>query len=131
MGEEELSDASLELPRIDYGERNGRPYRYLYGVGAHEDGDSPDFVDRLVKIDVENGEEPSWFEPGSTPASRCSSPRPSPTAARTRACCSPSSSTARSGSSFLLVLDARTLTEVGRAQVPHHIPFGFHGQFFD
>jgi carotenoid cleavage dioxygenase-like enzyme len=36
-----------------------------------------------------------------------------------------------SGSSFLLVLDSRTLTEIGRAQVPHHIPFGFHGQFFD
>ena len=33
------------------------------------------------------------------------------------------------GNSFLLVLDARTLEEVARAEVPHHIPFGFHGQF--
>ena len=31
--------------------------------------------------------------------------------------------------SFLLVLDATTLAEVGRARVPHHIPFGFHGQY--
>jgi carotenoid cleavage dioxygenase-like enzyme len=33
------------------------------------------------------------------------------------------------GSSFLLVLDARDLSELARAEVPHHIPFGFHGQF--
>jgi beta,beta-carotene 9',10'-dioxygenase len=32
--------------------------------------------------------------------------------------------------SYLLVLDARDLTELGRAWVPHHIPFGFHGQYF-
>jgi len=29
----------------------------------------------------------------------------------------------------LLVLDARSLDELARAEVPHHIPFGFHGQF--
>ena len=31
------------------------------------------------------------------------------------------------GTSFLLVLDARDLSEVARARVPHHIPFSFHG----
>ena len=36
---------------------------------------------------------------------------------------------ASSGSSFLLVLDAATLDELARAEVPRHIPFGFHGQF--
>ena len=35
----------------------------------------------------------------------------------------------RTGNSFLLVLDAASLDEVARAEVPHHIPFGFHGQF--
>ena len=29
--------------------------------------------------------------------------------------------------SYLLVLDARDLSELARAAVPHHIPFGFHG----
>ena len=33
------------------------------------------------------------------------------------------------GNSFLLVLDARDLGELARVEVPHHIPFGFHGQF--
>jgi beta,beta-carotene 9',10'-dioxygenase len=31
--------------------------------------------------------------------------------------------------SFLLVLDAQTFEEIGRALAPHIIPFGFHGQF--
>jgi beta,beta-carotene 9',10'-dioxygenase len=38
---------------------------------------------------------------------------------------------AERGTSFLLVLDAATLDERARARVPHHIPFSFHGQFFD
>jgi carotenoid cleavage dioxygenase-like enzyme len=33
------------------------------------------------------------------------------------------------GTSFLLVLDAASLEELARAEAPHHIPFGFHGQF--
>jgi carotenoid cleavage dioxygenase-like enzyme len=31
--------------------------------------------------------------------------------------------------SFLLVLDAGTMAELARAEAPHHIPFGFHGQY--
>jgi len=29
----------------------------------------------------------------------------------------------------MVVLDARSLQELARADVPHAIPFGFHGQF--
>ena len=36
---------------------------------------------------------------------------------------------ARSGGSFMLVLDAKDLSELARAETPHHIPYGFHGQF--
>jgi beta,beta-carotene 9',10'-dioxygenase len=31
--------------------------------------------------------------------------------------------------SFLVVLDASSFEEIARAEAPHHIPFGFHGQF--
>ena len=31
--------------------------------------------------------------------------------------------------SFLLVLDAIRMTEIARAECPHPIPFGFHGNF--
>lgn len=35
------------------------------------------------------------------------------------------------GTSFLLLLDAKTFIEQARAEVPQHIPFGFHGEFFN
>jgi beta,beta-carotene 9',10'-dioxygenase len=34
------------------------------------------------------------------------------------------------GNSFLLVLDAKSFEEIARAEVPNHIPFGFHGQYY-
>ena len=37
---------------------------------------------------------------------------------------------ASAGRSFLLVLDAGSFEELARAEAPHHIPFGFHGQYF-
>ena len=33
------------------------------------------------------------------------------------------------GRSFLLVLDAASFEEQARAEAPHHVPIGFHGQF--
>jgi carotenoid cleavage dioxygenase-like enzyme len=38
---------------------------------------------------------------------------------------------ANNDNSFLLVLDAGSFEEVARAEVPHRIPFGLHGQFFE
>ena len=35
-----------------------------------------------------------------------------------------------SGKSFLLVLDSKSFKEIARASVPHHIPFGIHGQYY-
>src|SRR5207253_9954987 len=44
---EALTDIGLELPRIDYGGCNGRPYRYVYGAGQSEGGE---FLDQIVKV---------------------------------------------------------------------------------
>jgi carotenoid cleavage dioxygenase-like enzyme len=35
----------------------------------------------------------------------------------------------RQAASFLLILDASTFRELARADAPHHIPFGFHGNY--
>jgi arginine utilization protein RocB len=37
---------------------------------------------------------------------------------------------AKTATSFLLILDASTLTELARATAPHVITLGFHGGFF-
>jgi beta,beta-carotene 9',10'-dioxygenase len=36
---------------------------------------------------------------------------------------------ASQNTSYLLLLDAHNLAEIARAQVPQHIPFGFHGTY--
>jgi beta,beta-carotene 9',10'-dioxygenase len=130
VAEEGLSDTILELPRIDYRERNTHPYRYVYGVGADGDSEAPDFVDQLVKVDVETGEAETWFEPGSYPGEPVFVPSPRPDRAEDEGVLLSAVFDSRDARSYLLVLDASSLAEMGRARVPQHIPFGFHGQYF-
>ena len=61
---ERLSEVPLELPRFDYRSRAGRPYRYVYGVGNEVPGN---FIDNLVKHDLEGGTASSWHEEGCYP----------------------------------------------------------------
>jgi beta,beta-carotene 9',10'-dioxygenase len=121
---EELADTDLELPRIDYRRRNGRPYRYVYGLAAH-DG----FIGRVVKVDVERGEHVAWSEDGCWAGEPVFVPEPGRDEEDAGVLLSVVLDAGR-GESFMLVLDAATLEERARARVPHHVPFSFHGQFF-
>ncbi len=121
-----ISDGSIELPRIDY-RRNGRPYRYAYGVGSRDErGD--DFLNQLVKLDVHTGGRTTWHEPGRYPGEPVFVPAPDGTAEDGGVVLSVVLDPA-ARDSFLLVLDAAGLTELARARVPHPVPFGFHGQY--
>ncbi|HTB51020.1 MAG TPA: carotenoid oxygenase family protein [Solirubrobacteraceae bacterium] len=122
---ERLADVGLELPRIDYRRCNGRAYRYVYGVGQRDGGD---FLDQLVKVNVERGDTHVWCEPGTYPGEPVFVPEPDATGEDAGVLLTVVLDAA-AGSSFLLVLDAGDLHELARARVPHHIPFGFHGQF--
>lgn len=122
-----LAEDSLELPRIAYGTHNGREYRYAYGVGAHDNG-TRDFLNQLVKVDVRSGRTRRWHEPGRYPGEPVFVPAPDARAEDDGVLLSVVLD-ADAGRSGLVVLDAATLAEVARADVPHVIPFGFHGQF--
>jgi carotenoid cleavage dioxygenase-like enzyme len=123
---ERLADVGLELPRIDYRRCNGRAYRYAYGVGQRDGGD---FLDRLVKVDIERGEASVWSEPGTYPGEPVFVAEPDAAGEDAGVLLSVVLDAA-AGNTFLLVLDAGDLSELARARVPHRIPFGFHGQFF-
>ncbi|HVS29801.1 MAG TPA: carotenoid oxygenase family protein [Solirubrobacteraceae bacterium] len=125
---EALADETLELPRIDYRRRNGRPYNYVYGAGVQAAG-SGGFFDQIVKLDVERGDARTWAETGCYPGEPVFVPTPGGTAEDDGVLLSVVLDGSRGGS-FLLVLDAGSLEEIARAHVPHHIPFGFHGQYF-
>ena len=121
---EPLADGSLELPRIDYGRRNTRDYSYAYFTGVGQD-----WIDRLVKVDVRDGSQWRWREDGCYPGEPVFVREPGAEAEDAGVVLSVVLDT-RAGRSFLLVLDAGSFDEVARAEAPHHIPFGFHGQFF-
>lgn len=130
VARERLADADVELPRINYGRCNERPYRYVWGVGSDGGG----WLERIVKIDTDTRSTLSWSQPGCYPGEPVFVARP-------QAESSPEGTAeddgvllsvvldADVGTSFLLVLDASDLGELARARAPHHIPFGFHGQF--
>jgi carotenoid cleavage dioxygenase-like enzyme len=125
-GESLAGGVSLELPRIDYRNRNTRPYRFAYGTSGTDSGL---FLDRLVKADVESGETAVWSEPGSYPGEPVFVPAPEQRSEDDGVILSVVLDS-QAESSYLLVLDAGTFEELGRAQAPLRIPFGFHGSFF-
>ena len=113
----------VELPRIDYGRRNTQPYRYVY---CSRSADA--WFDQLVKVDVSGGSEIVWSAPGCHPGEPIFVREPGGDDEDAGVVLSVVLDAA-AGRSSLLVLDARSFQELARAEAPHHIPFGFHGQF--
>ena len=122
VAHEQLAEG-LELPRINYGRNNERPYRYTWGIDA-ESG----WLDRIVKVDTTDREAIGWSEDGCSPGEPVFVAEPDSGAEDAGVLLSVVFDSG-SGRSFLLVLDAADLTELARAEAPHHIPYGFHGQF--
>lgn len=120
-----LTDAPVELPRFDYRHRAGQAYRYVYAAGTSP---GATFFDRLHRIDLATGETTPWLEPGCYPGEPVFVPRPGADEEDDGVVLSVVLD-ARAGHSFLLVLDASDFSELARADVPHPIPFGFHGNF--
>ncbi|MEJ2855597.1 MULTISPECIES: carotenoid oxygenase family protein [unclassified Saccharothrix] len=122
-----LSEEAMELPRVSYRAHNGREYRYAYGVSAHG-GSRRDFFNQLVKVDVRSGRTLRWHEAGRYPGEPVFVAAPGAAREDDGVVLSVvlDGATERS---CLLVLDAATFAELARAEVPHAIPFGFHGQF--
>jgi beta,beta-carotene 9',10'-dioxygenase len=121
---EQLAEEGIELPRINYGRCNERPHRYVWGNGFGAQG----WIERILKVDTADGTTRSWSEPACYPGEPVFVARPEAEREDDGVLLSVVLDAA-AGNSFLLVLDAADLSELARAQAPHHIPFGFHGQF--
>jgi beta,beta-carotene 9',10'-dioxygenase len=124
VSRQRLADGEIELPRINYGRCNERPYRYVWGNANGAGG----WLEQIVKIDTSDGATLSWAQPGCFPGEPVFVARPQAEREDDGVLLSVVLDAA-AGTSLLLVLDAADLRELARARVPHHIPFGFHGQF--
>ncbi|XP_013381574.1 beta,beta-carotene 15,15'-dioxygenase [Lingula anatina] len=125
--DERLSDILTEFPMVNYELVNGRKYRYMYGISTNVVGD---YSTGLVKTDVQNKTTVRWDETDCYPSEPWFVP-------------SPDSKEEDDGivlssvlndvtmKTFLLVLDAKSFTELGRAEFDVAPPMGFHVRFID
>lgn len=123
---EVMSEEGLELPRINY-QYNGLPYRYVYGSSTQRA--TPEFLNQLVRVDTHTRTSTVWHEANAYPSEPVFLPAPDAASEGDGVILSVVLDSLR-GTSFLLVLDAMSFSEMARAQIPQHVPFGFHGQFF-
>lgn len=124
-----VSDACIELPRIDYDHFNmNGNYRFTYGVGLHP-MHKIGFYNSIVKIDTKNGDASYWHQQDCYPGEPyfIASPESKHDADGVILSIVLDAGKERS---FLLVLNATTLDEIARAEVPEPIVYGFHGEFF-
>jgi beta,beta-carotene 9',10'-dioxygenase len=122
-----ICERFVEFPRINYERYNGKDYTYMYGESNKAQSNFY-VADSLVKINVKTGDIKEWYQ------DQCYPGEPIFVAA-------PNAKTEDDGVilsvildaqkeiSFLLILNAQTFTEIARAHVPHHIPFGIHGLY--
>lgn len=121
----EVIHDGLELPRINY-KFNMKKYSFLYAVGM---GSTTNFTDSLIKISIQSKDYATWSEKNCHPGEPVFVSRPGSKEEDDGVILSVVLDSTKERS-FLLVLDAHSFKEIARAQVPHHIPFGIHGQYY-
>ncbi len=124
---EQISTVQFELPRINYGQYNTKPYRYAYGVGV-ADG-TVDFTNQLSKVDMTTGDAKTWHPDKQYPSEPIFVANPGGTSEDDGLVLA-TVYDATVDNSYLLVLDGQTFEELARASLPYRIPFGFHGMFY-
>ena len=121
-----LAEYTAELPRINYKQCNGKTYQYVYAAGIAKPGESVIF-DSVVKFDLA-GDVREWKQDGHYPGEPVFVARPN-AQAEDEGILLTVVLDAPANNSYLLLLDAGDLSEIARARVPQHVPFGFHGAY--
>jgi len=122
----EISSFPAELPTINYDTYNTQPYRYFYAISVSSL--NVDFFDQLIKVDAQMGTTTVWTQPNTYPGEPIFVAAPDAQAEGDGVVLSVVLDPSASGS-FLLILNATTFTEIGRANTPNYAPFGFHGMY--
>ncbi|XP_027507359.1 DEP domain-containing protein 1A isoform X3 [Corapipo altera] len=116
---------AFEFPQINYKKYSGKPYTYTYGLGLNH------FVpDRLCKLNVKTKETWVWQEPDSYPSEPIFVSHPDALEEDDGVVLSIVVSPGTGPKpAYLLILSAKDMSEVARAEVEVNIPVTFHGCF--
>ncbi|KAJ3644922.1 hypothetical protein Zmor_022620 [Zophobas morio] len=126
---EKLADLGCETPRINYDQYLGRKYRYFYAISADVDAPNPGTI---IKVDTVTKTWKTWCEDNCYPSEPVFVPRPNSQFEDDGVVLASmvwgGDDTNRVG---LLILDAATFEEVGRAEfdTPGPAPKCLHGWF--
>lgn len=103
-----------------------RRHRYVYVSGSSPTC-STGLFDAIGKIDIESGQLLRWSEAGCAPGEPIFFPKPG--ASEEDEGVLLTMVHGGQAKSFLLLLDAKDLSELARAETPDAFPLGFHGKF--
>ncbi|KAF9350932.1 hypothetical protein BGX26_010933 [Mortierella sp. AD094] len=118
------STLGVEMPRINpvY---HGLDYKYTWGVGLTEEGDG-DMYDCIMKLHVKGDAEPTvWSQKNCYPSEAVFVPPPVFDQNEDTGVVVSVVYDAEANNSFILVLDAKDLTEKARAVLPKIVPLSF------
>ena len=119
--------SNIELPRINPNFA-GKSYQYAYGVHTEHVGY---FADSLIKVDVNNREAKVWSpQTKQLPSEPVFVPAPNATDEDDGVLLTIVMDSAVKKSA-LTVIDPKTMQELGRAQMPIVMGYGFHGAWGD
>jgi beta,beta-carotene 9',10'-dioxygenase len=127
VSETVMGDVCIELPTLDYAQRNGRPYARFYATGI-DNRPASRFYNQLSSFNLETGD----FKTYSVDKHYLGEPVFIARPGRSEETDGVLLSVGFDGTndcSYLLALEPRTLSPLGRAFLPHHVPPGFHGYF--
>ncbi|KAI1694869.1 retinal pigment epithelial membrane protein [Ditylenchus destructor] len=123
---ETLCTIPIEFPRYNYA-WNAQEYKYLYGAMIFKSEEEP--LAGIVKVDVANKSRVVWRRDNDT--QMCTEPlfvaKPGAIDEDDGVILSAVITFNEDDMPFILVLDARTFTELARCYIPQRVPFALHG----
>ncbi|KAJ8916335.1 hypothetical protein NQ315_005030 [Exocentrus adspersus] len=126
---EQICNLGCETPRIHYEKYLGKPYRYFYAISSDVDADNPGTI---IKVDTYTKSAKTWCEENCYPSEPIFVPHPDSKFEDDGVILASivwgRGEINRVG---LIVLDAKTFTEIGRAEflAPGPVPKCLHGWF--
>lgn len=124
-----LSEELVEFPQINYKNYNTKDYRYVYTCSKDYYSNSPIYcLENLLKIDVKKNIHKKWHCKNCYPGEPIFVPNPKADKEDNGVILSLVLDTSKN-KSFLLILDAKSFTEIARAELDYYIPFCIHGLF--